>query len=554
MNRKVTIVTGLWDLGRGELSGWANRSFETYKKHFFELLETDAQMCIWIPKKLEQEVKKIRGDKPTSIYIKELIDIETWNPFYTQIQNIREDETWKNSAGWLGESPQATLKYYNPLMMCKMFMLHDSSIFNPFNSDYFYWIDGGLTSTLNTGYLHTDKVLNNLENYSKSVNKFTFLQYPYTGNDEVHGFERKKLAQYCNVEFVDKVSRGGFFGGHKDYISTVNSLYYEYLQNTLTERLMGADESLFTILSFRHQDLIDNFDIEGNGLVYPFFENLKKYTKPVYNTNQKDVALYVLTFNSPTQFETLIKSIESYDKDFLHKTEKFLLNNSTKEETFEKYDELCKKYNFEHIKKDNLGICGGRQFIAEHFEEHTDAKYSMFFEDDMFFYNGTEQVCRNGFVRKVNNLFKNVVEIIEKEDFDFLKFNFTEFFGDNRKQWSWHNVSPEDRKKFFPKNPIKESGDVEKAPFLEFNNIKSHNKIPYTSGEVYYCNWPQIVSKHGNRKMFLDVKWHYPYEQTWMSYIYQETVKGNIKPGLLLATPTEHDRFDFYPKEERREN
>jgi hypothetical protein len=39
-----------------------------------------------------------------------------------------------------------------------------------------------------------------------------------------------------------------------------------------------------------------------------------------------------------------------------------------------------------------------------------------------------------------------------------------------------------------------------------------------------------------------------------MSYAYQETVKGNIKPGLLLLTPTEHERFDFYSAELRKES
>ena len=54
--------------------------------------------------------------------------------------------------------------------------------------------------------------------------------------------------------------------------------------------------------------------------------------------------------------------------------------------------------------------------------------------------------------------------------------------------------------------------------------------------------------------MFLETKWAHPYEQTWMSYIYQKTVEGYINPGILLATPTEHDRFEHYPKELRREN
>jgi len=39
-----------------------------------------------------------------------------------------------------------------------------------------------------------------------------------------------------------------------------------------------------------------------------------------------------------------------------------------------------------------------------------------------------------------------------------------------------------------------------------------------------------------------------------MSFMFQETKKGNLKPALLLATPTEHERFDYYPGEERREN
>jgi hypothetical protein len=38
-----------------------------------------------------------------------------------------------------------------------------------------------------------------------------------------------------------------------------------------------------------------------------------------------------------------------------------------------------------------------------------------------------------------------------------------------------------------------------------------------------------------------------------MSNCYQETVKGNIKPGLLLLTPTEHIRFEFYDGSLRKE-
>jgi len=147
-----------------------------------------------------------------------------------------------------------------------------------------------------------------------------------------------------------------------------------------------------------------------------------------------------------------------------------------------------------------------------------------------------------------------MLDIIWNDNFDFLKFNYSEFFGDNSRQWSWHNVPQIVREELFPENPIKSTSDVNLAPYQKFNNIKSYGGVPYATGEIYYCNWPQIVSKEGNKKMFLDVKWSHPYEQTWMSHIFQETKKGNITPGLLLTTPTEHNRFDFYPGEERREN
>jgi hypothetical protein len=70
--------------------------------------------------------------------------------------------------------------------------------------------------------------------------------------------------------------------------------------------------------------------------VWPFFENLKKFTEPVnletkikLNEVGSDVGLYVITFNSPKQLETLIESMLEYDPSFITKTKKFLLNNST---------------------------------------------------------------------------------------------------------------------------------------------------------------------------------------------------------------------------------
>ena len=178
-----------------------------------------------------------------------------------------------------------------------------------------------------------------------------------------------------------------------------------------------------------------------------------------------------------------------------------------------------------------------------------------FFEDDMFFYNGKEQVCRNGFSRYVKNIYQKTLNIIQKENFDFLKLNYSEFFGDNSTQWSWYNVPQSFRETHWPDNErLPVQGLDPNAPATKFTSIKSYNGLSYVTGEVYYCNWPQIVSKEGSKKMFLDTTWAHPFEQTWMSHMYQETIKGNLNPGLLLLTPTEHDRFEHYDGSLRKES
>jgi hypothetical protein len=325
---------------------------------------------------------------------------------------------------------------------------------------------------------------------------------------------------------------------------------------------MGTEESLFSIMCYKHADIINYFEIDGNGLMGKFFEDLKndrvviKSESSINNSHVLDLSktsLYVIGFNSPKQLETLIDSMLAYDKNFIEKPKKYLLDNSTDESTFDGYVEICSKYSFERIKKDNLGICGGRQFIAEHFEE-SDSDFMFFFEDDMFFHPN-DGVCKNGFNRYVPDLYQKSLEIVRKEGFDFLKLNYSEFFGDNGTQWTWYNVPQHLREEFWPEKPkLPESGLDPNAPKVKYDKIVSYKGIPYANGEIYYCNWPQIVSKLGNKKMFLDTKWAHPYEQTWMSHMYQLTKKNELNPGILLLTPTEHNRFEHYGPGLRKES
>ena len=557
MDSGVTLVTGLWNIKREELSeGWS-RSFEHYLEKFSQFLDIPNNMIIFGDEELREFIFQKRTTENTQFIPRS----QEWfkGEFYNPIQNIRNNPEWINQVGWLGESTQAKLEMYNPLVMSKPYLLHDAKIMDPFNSTHLFWLDAGITNTVHGGYFTHDKVLDKLT----KIDKMSFIAFPYETETEIHGFDYNKMCEMTGVK-VDKVCRGGFFGGPVESIADFNNEYYNLMKNTLNSGHMGTEESLFTILLYRYPENYQYFPIEGNGLISKFFEDVKNDNhKPMdelkfeiikNDLDIDNVALYVITFNSPNQVRTLIKSMKEYDEDFVTKPKWIMLDNSTDLTTTPEYAEIAKEYDIEHVKKENLGICGGRQWVAEHAEENG-YDYYFFFEDDMFFYPKPGEVDKNGFNRYVKNLYRKSLKIAKKNNFDFLKLSYTEFYGDNTVQWAWYNVPQVIREQHWPEKPmLPVQGLDPNAPKTKITKIDSFLGVPFAHGEIYYCNWPQVVSKYGNEKMFLTEKWARPYEQTWMSYMFQETIKGNINPGILLLTPTEHDRFDHYDGSLRKES
>lgn len=556
MSNNITIVTGIWNIGRDNAGDGFKRQFSHYISKFNDLLNSlsDQNVIVYIEKNY---VDKIPHHSNHKIYEREIGWFTDNFDFYNQVQTIRKNQSWLNQVGWLRNSTQASLELYNPLVMSKYFLLNDATIFNPFNTDYFVWLDGGITNTIHPGYFYKDKILDKLKRY---LDPFLFVSFPYTEGPEIHGFPREKMNEYCNVGNVEYVCRGGIFGGHKKIINEYNSYYYNLLRDTLNSGYMGTEESIFTIMSHLKPEIFKRSTIDSNGLLGKFFENLKndnitllpeeRYQEIIVGNK---VSIYTISFNSPDQFE---KSCISWSEDTsFSQCRKILINNSTDKTLDKKYQDICDTFSFEQINMEkNLGICGGRQFVADHFDK-SDSDFCIFLEDDMFLNSKNYDLCINGFRKYIPNLIDISKKIISFERYDYLKFCFTEFFGDNSTQWAWYNVPQNVREKYFPNNPTLPKIGIDKnSPKTMFKNIKSLNGVSYADGEIYYCNWPHMTTKIGNRKMFLDTRWSHPFEQTWMSHMFQLSKEGRFKSAILLASPITHDRFDHYPPELRKEN
>jgi O-methyltransferase len=560
---KLTIVSGLWNIGK------ANRPFDHYLMCFEKFLEIDQNMFLFIPKELESFVWERRSRYNTEVKIFELEDLKNmFSPFWDRVQNIRTSQEWIQQSGWISQSPQGSLEWYNPIVMSKMSMLHDASIYNPFDTENFVWVDAGISNTINYNLLIHSEFFNKLSNY---FDPFLFVHYPYPyygkGVNEIHGFDWEILNRYSG-NVVEWIGRGGLFGGRKDIISLANSYYWHMLNDTLNDKCMGTEESIFSILSVKYPELFRSTRININGHIQEFVEKVLndtaelepipekrvKFKNVFVNTNELKTSVYMLTFNFPHQVEHTIQTWLKHPK-WITNTRNILIDNSTNDEARIANAEICKKYNFEHIiTNENTGINGGRFRAAKHFQE-SDSDYYLFLEDDMGIHEPVDGFCRNGFRTYVPDLYDKALKILHSTDIDFLKLSYTEVYMDNNIQVSWYNVPQSIRTQFWPQyDKLPQTGLDPNCPRTQFHNIEVLDGLSYITGEIYYANWPTMTGKKGNQKMFLDVTWERPFEQTWMSYMFQESRKGNLKPAVLLASPINHNRIAHYTPEERREN
>lgn len=562
INKDTTVVTGLWNINR------PGRDFSEYIKNFKKFLEFPVNMFIYIQKEYEYLIWETRTPENTFVKVYELDDVKNlYSPFWDKTQAIRTNPEWYNltgEGGWLKDSPQAANEWYNPIVQSKMFMLNDTTIWNPFDSKYFFWLDAGITNTVYENYFTENKVIDKINTY---LDPFLFLSYPYESSGEIHGFKFEDMNRYAGSK-VEYVCRGGLFGGTKQAINEANGMYYSLLDRSLSEGLMGTEESIFAIMSYIKPEMFRRYSLDDNGLIIKFIQALDEdnvWLEPVPESRVKYVesnktsddfktSVYMLTFNFPEQVEHTIQTYLKHPK-WLTSTRNILIDNSTNDEARAANKVICDKYNFEHIiTGKNGGICGGRQLAAEHFQE-SDSDYYVFLEDDMQLHEEGNGYCRNGFRQYIPNLYDAMHRIMNKSGLDYLKLSFTEVYMDNHLQVSWYNVPQHIRTEFWPNyDRLPTTGLDPNCPRTDFKQIESVDGISYITGDVYYANWPMIVGKEGNRKMFLETTWAHPYEQTWMSYIFQETKKGNIKPGVLLASPINHNRFMHYSAEDRREN
>lgn len=230
-------------------------------------------------------------------------------------------------------------------------------------------------------------------------------------------------------------------------------------------------------------------------------------------TKASFIQSYILTYNAPGQLLAFLSSMKSAAPELFIDTEVIVVNQSTIDSTQPRYQAICEAFGVKMVNTLNAGASGGRVKCAHRFHE-SGAKYMYYFEDDIIFSN-TAKRCRFGFPSWLNQLHERCHSIIDNDKLDFLKLTFHEVYCDHSRNFVTGQLSR-----------------------LE---IRHSANTCYFAGEVYYSNWPMIISQSGSRLLFTELTSR-PSEGDISLSAHRMIERGELHVGVLAAWPLVHNR------------
>lgn len=145
----TTLVTALFDIGRGEWGNIFKRSHSEYLSYFKNVLSLDANFVIYIDEKDLEEVKSIRKIidpefTKTKILVKKFEELEICVKYLARMKQVMESHEFKTQL-IEGHTPETLYPEYNAINFNKISFVSEAIQQDFFNSEYFIWIDAGFS-------------------------------------------------------------------------------------------------------------------------------------------------------------------------------------------------------------------------------------------------------------------------------------------------------------------------------------------------------------------------------------------------------------------------
>jgi len=325
----ITVVSILMDLDRGLMADTRfRRPFSLYMKRIKPFLRTDLPKFLFLDARYKKELKRLlkRAKGPVHVVWWSKAELRAAFRHFDAVQEIRTDPNWfrgpkasKQSHRWydyisqslstlsptlayfmFGTSPvhsrvvptgfwletsaQATLEYYNPLVMSKFNLMVHAARTNVFHTDGFLFLDAGHLCHEHQPTSFSQASEKYVASRFLSSGFFsTFFDYHYQNSGEVHGFEARAFQKYLGYQGEQlhgptvPVGRGGILGGRPEDLELMAQMADMVFEETLSHGYMGTEENIISIISARFPELMyngtDNRDMVNN---CGFFDYIQK--------------------------------------------------------------------------------------------------------------------------------------------------------------------------------------------------------------------------------------------------------------------------------------
>jgi len=247
----TTIVTALYDINR-EKNG-DGRSFQDYLKWLPETLSLSCNYVIYT----EQSVVPYIPQKPN---IKVIVTTTEQIPLYNKfkiIQSILKNSEYLQKI----KDPnrvECVLPMYNIIQYSKFEWLKRTIEENPFNSDYFFWMDAGCSRFF-------DGLPLTFPNSNKLPSKFLI-----QGNMNTNRIPIDETYKWIS----DCILVGTFFGGPREYVIQVSNLTLKFLQEEMLDQNMINNEQIALAYIFKRNPYLFNIYVRLNGKHLPILKSL----------------------------------------------------------------------------------------------------------------------------------------------------------------------------------------------------------------------------------------------------------------------------------------
>lgn len=241
----TTMITALFDINREKKGD--GRTVNEYLKWFRKTLKLNCNLFIVTEEKFKPFIDKFRN-KHYKTYVKiDKLENAKYYKYRERMIEILESEEYKKKIAY-PERVECKLPEYNIIQYSKLGWLEDCIELNPFGSEYFFWMDAGLSRFFERRKLNSPYPRKNIPS-----KKFI-----------IQG--RINLKSYnIDEKFIwgaDNLLKGGIFGGHRNIVLEVNKLLEEYFNKKMLNFNNVNNEQLCLMLLWK--DRPDLFHVVEN--------------------------------------------------------------------------------------------------------------------------------------------------------------------------------------------------------------------------------------------------------------------------------------------------